>query len=202
MRILVLSTALVLSACGEMGGADTDAAGDLSAPAPTVSIDADIVFPASQETVDAMIVGEGLSAAYQDDGIVITGRTSERNSAGTTSGAAFVVDETQEAEVGGHTVTMKIVAKGPEGSQMLVAYSTNERGNSNWKQFELTPDFAEYSFDYDVKSVLRGRGDYLGVIPLNETVTIATAGLAIGEALPPEEPETEAPAPETEADAE
>lgn len=49
---------------------------------------------------------------------------------------------------------------------ILLNYSAGPAGDSGWKEFELTPDFSEYRFSFEVPKRFGPQGvDYLGIRP-------------------------------------
>ena len=193
MRSLMMVSAMTLglAACGQGGAEDSPAeTGSASAPMPNEAasdFSADVTVMADEATLDAMVVYPDLSATYVEGvGIVISGTTYERNSAGSTSGAAFVLGDEMERQISGHEIVVKVLAKGEADASMAVAYSTNEVGNSGWKSFDLTTEFAEYTFPYSVTSLVNGRNDYIAIIPVQGEVTVAAVGADIGEPLSPD----------------
>ncbi|MFN4225206.1 MAG: hypothetical protein ACK4HR_02735 [Hyphomonas sp.] len=52
-------------------------------------------------------------------------------------------------------------------TQMRVNYSAGRVGESGWKQFDLQPDFTDFSFEYDVPVAQGEQGvDYIAVRPV------------------------------------
>jgi hypothetical protein len=51
--------------------------------------------------------------------------------------------------------------------EMKVNYSTGRAGESGWHEFALQPDFADFSFEYDVPAAVGDQGvDYIAVRPV------------------------------------
>lgn len=202
MRNLLIASLLALSACGPAGFGGSDDNTDLEAPpAPAqdpaiAAFDAAYDFPVTQALVDGLVVPEGLSVAYNDDEtMTVSGTSAESSPGGTTGGAAITIGSETEAALSEKVITVKIVAKGEPGSVLSAAYSTNDVGNSGWRTFDMTDSFAEYTFEYSVPAVNRGRDDFLGLSPSQGSVTIAAIGIDAAEPEPVEEEPVEAETP-------
>lgn len=103
------------------------------------------------------------------DGIlamVVRSWVTDPASSGLTGGAfvALPIDVTER--FAGHSITVTVVARearAQPAETFAVAYSTAEVGNSNWRRFDIGPEYATYSFDYDIPDHLPVTPDYLGV---------------------------------------
>ena len=78
--------------------------------------------------------------------------------------ALVVLADETEAAASGKTVVVTVRARSvaPSG-RMGVAYFTNEVGNSGTREFDVTSDYADYAFDYDVPAMVEGRRDVLRI---------------------------------------
>ena len=64
------------------------------------------------------------------------------------------------------TVTARWTGQFP-ASQFLANYSVGSRGESGWIKFDLTPEFQDHSFEYEVPYSNRGLGmDFLAIKPV------------------------------------
>lgn len=75
-----------------------------------------------------------------------------------------------EVQFSGQTLRVTVRAR-PSADQgameMQVNYSAGRVGESGWKKFALQPDFADYSFDYEVPVASGEQGvDYIAVRPV------------------------------------
>lgn len=88
-------------------------------------------------------------------------------SQGITGGYSIRLPDAVEAEASGHHVTIKIVARAASvpQSRFALAYSTNEVGNSGWRWFDAAPDWAVYAMEWDVPTMRKGNGDFIGILP-------------------------------------
>lgn len=188
IRSLVLASTLALSlaACGPAGFGSSNDDDGVSAPDPAPEVDmlpadgfeADIVIVPTEDIVASLYGVNDLTATYdaEEETVTLSGTTEIGNSGGRTTGASFMVDEATVAELAGKTVTVRVLAKGAEGTSLNVAYSTASVGNSGWQTFELGDSFAEYSFDYSINPN-DANADFIGFIPEGGDVTIAAIGL-------------------------
>lgn len=94
------------------------------------------------------------------------------NSGGETSGASIEYTGPTLGSLDGQTVTVSFSARaaGGQANRVAVAYSTNAAGNSGWERFDLTSDFAEYSFDYTIPDIVDPASDFIGFWPAGDTV--------------------------------
>ena len=78
--------------------------------------------------------------------------------------ATVVLADETEAAASGKTVVVTVRARSvaPSG-RMGVAYFTNEVGNSGPREFDVTSDYADYAFEYDVPAMVEGRRDVLRI---------------------------------------
>jgi cytochrome c2 len=102
--------------------------------------------------------GEFLSMSQQDPGDSTAGKP----------GIARQLPAAFEQEASGKTVEVTVVARRSRGSgtqQFAAVYSTADTGNSGWILFDLSDHFENYTFQYAVPPMVRGNGDYIGLIP-------------------------------------
>ena len=96
------------------------------------------------------------------------------------------------------TVFARHAADAPNTS-FAVAYSTNEVGNSGWQKFTLRDQLSGYSFTFAVPAMVKGLGDYIGILPdpTGAKGSVEIAGIVAEVALPgkefPPPPELEPP---------
>ena len=83
------------------------------------------------------------------------------------------------------TVFARQAADAPSASFAL-AYSTSEVGNSGWQKFTLTDQLSGYSFTYAVPAMVKGLGDYVGILPdlAGAQGAVEIAGIVTEVALP------------------
>lgn len=100
-----------------------------------------------------------------------------------------------EQAASGQTVRVTVAARrAPDasGKSFAIAYSTNDVGKSGWQRFDLTDQFASYSFTYQVPVMKAGNDDYIGILPDDggavEVIGIGAEIFPTGTALPPARP--------------
>ena len=162
--ILAMVATMALAGCGGGGGSGEET------PAPPA---ADTMTSWSQVSATNINVPEGVFYTIVDVGgepaAEISNVPADASSAQRTGGVSVRLPDDIEQAAGGHQVRVTIRAAAlQEGSVIAVAYSTNDTGNSEWRQFPLTTTPAEYSFTYDVPPVQTGNGDYLGFRSYNQ----------------------------------
>jgi len=85
---------------------------------------------------------------------------------GTTNVHHLELTSEQEQALSEKTIRISVSAKQPEQNaarSFAIAYSTNDSGNSGWRNFRATPDWNDYSFTFTVPKLNEGKGDYLGI---------------------------------------
>ena len=50
-------------------------------------------------------------------------------------------------------------------AELSLAYSTNEVGNTGWRKFSVGQQYEAKSFEWDVPTMKKGLGDYVGILP-------------------------------------
>lgn len=100
-----------------------------------------------------------------DGGVIISGHAAEKQASGVTSGAFLRLPDEFEAAASGQTIRVTVSASSQEAITFAAAYSTNDVGNSGWRLVAASPDIEYTAFDYDVRAIDRGRGDFLGIDP-------------------------------------
>ncbi len=75
-----------------------------------------------------------------------------------------------ETQFSGMTVRVTVRARPADdrgAMQIAMNYSAGRVGESGWKIFDLSPEFSDFSFDYDVPHVEGDQGvDYFGIRPV------------------------------------
>jgi len=134
--------------------------GEKAAPLPLYS---------SNIVTDSIAVPEGLLLSSDSEGaVLLSGFSVNPFSYGETSGISFPVTPEFERLVSGGSVEVSVTAKvyGGAGPQNFsVAYSTNDNGNSGWQGFIASSEPEEFSFVYNVSSMVNGGGDFVGILP-------------------------------------
>lgn len=84
-----------------------------------------------------------------------------------TGGYSILLPDAIEAAASGRRIIVRIGARAADGarSRFAVAYSTAEVGNSGWRWFEATADWAVFTMEWNVPVMRDGGGDYLGLLP-------------------------------------
>ena len=185
--LIVISLTGGLSACG--AGTDSTSA-KVQIPTPSskdnnsVKTSNDIIIDLSKTIFsDGIKIASGhpnTSYTHTTDGVLISGKpTRPRTSGGKTQGFYIELDKKLEAKLSGKAVTISLRAKSADAGGMRIAYSTNEVGNSGWIESELSSAFNTYSFEYAVPKMKTGRGDYLGILPLSNSIEVANVTISL-----------------------
>jgi len=147
---------------------------------------------------DSISVPEGVSYIVADiDGASaaqIAGVPEDATSTWRRGGVGVRMPDEFESQASGSLIRVTVRASAPEaGAQLGIAYSTADVGNSGWRQFELTTQPADYTFEYDVPVMNGGNGDFVGVRSYGGGVVLVH-GYRV-ERLGPSEATPAAPAP-------
>ncbi|MEO1641981.1 MAG: hypothetical protein AAFR74_01500 [Pseudomonadota bacterium] len=78
-----------------------------------------------------------------------------------------------EAVFSGQTIRLFIEARTVSGADLEVNYDTGQQGQSGWQRFDLSEEFQEFRFDYNVP--IRADGaesgfDYVGLRPVGDAL--------------------------------
>ena len=97
-------------------------------------------------------------------------------------GLRFVGERDWENYASNNLVKVTLVAKSAtaEPIRFRIAYVTNDRGFSGWKEFVAGHEFTEFSFEYRVPKLKHGNKDFINVVP---DVTAKGQGVFIREAF-------------------
>lgn len=98
----------------------------------------------------------------------LSGGRPDAYSAGKTQGYSICLPEAFEQAASGRMVRISLCVRSASGlnaAEFRAAYSTNEVGNSGWHRFEAGRRWQTFSFDYDVKPLQNGNGDFIGILP-------------------------------------
>jgi len=150
--------------------------GELQNP-PQRTVSATVSLPQAQQFV--LVPGaslaprigrdSGLAATVRPNrtGVEISGPAGElRSSGGSFANAvSFALGDEVENAVSGQLIEVTVDAS---GGGFAVSYSTNDVGNSGWKQFNPARG-GENSFTYRVPEIAAGRNEYLGFRPTSDS---------------------------------
>lgn len=106
-------------------------------------------------------------------------------------GTFIAFDESVEFAYQGRRIRVTVTARSAgqfPASQFQANYSVGSRGESGWNTFDLTNEFKDYSFEYEVPYANRGLGlDYLAVRPVvpEKERTVEISKLHIKSLTPP-----------------
>lgn len=173
--------ALVLAGCGNGTDAGHSASeaepGSASAETGSYEDAAPALMGLWHAEAEAYDTENSASGVVVSDGYAtLSGAFDRQVSGGTTSGLVFALPEDIEAAVSGQTVTIAVVTR---GGPFRLAYSTNDVGNSGWLQGDASEDWAITEFTYDVPAMSNGRGDFIGILPVdgNEQVFVSAVSV-------------------------
>jgi hypothetical protein len=124
-------------------------------------------FLLTSTSIGSMSPAEGTTTSAAGDFIVISGGPGIETapSYGRTAGAIITLPEGIEQAASGRRVIVTVSARSETSNRIALSYSTNEVGNSGWQVFDISSEFAEYSFEYNVAPMNAGNRDYLGILP-------------------------------------
>jgi hypothetical protein len=154
---IVLSLLLAISGCSDP-------------PQEPLDLRATPALPSYESTLsepDQLLLTEGspITVTAGESGLVLSGNVANASSQFQTEGAALALGQTNEQAFANRTVRVTIRARGIGATGFRVAYSTNDNGNSGWRDLPLSEDFADLTFDYQVPAINRGADDFLGILP-------------------------------------
>lgn len=121
----------------------------------------------------------GYELVETDAGVTLSGYVENAGAGGQTGGAFIRVSDAFEDAASGNRIRIEITATGPEGGNIAVAYSTAEVGNSGWQTLPVGPEPTVTSFEYDVRPMVNGNGDFLGIQPDPENTGASITVLSI-----------------------
>jgi hypothetical protein len=161
--------------------------------APQINQDLGSVFqidldgsPRSNVVVPPGMLAESTKAI--DDKMVLSlsgGNPATAQPGGITGGYSVRVPDSIEAAASGNRVRVSVRARAANGigtAEFSLAYSTCEVGNSGWRKFTAGDQFAAVEFKWDVPTMIRGNGDYVGILPaLDQGIEIE---MLVVEAMP------------------
>lgn len=100
-------------------------------------------------------------------------REINRDIAGGKTGVAHLILEGEhERQLSDKQVRIRLTGFAEAETELGLQYSTNEVGNSGWIFRNLPAGDFVAEFDYSVLRAVNGRGDFIGVIPMDAAVTI------------------------------
>ncbi len=105
-----------------------------------------------------------VSSGGPNGGVVLSGFVPDAASSGR-PGIFAIVPEAVEEAASGSRVEIAATLFSATPTQALIAYSTNEVGNSGWQSISATPQGARSAFVYNVSELNAGRGDFVGILP-------------------------------------
>lgn len=146
--------------------------------AESIRLDGDLVVDLSA-TPERLVTNSTIKVSPIVDGVRVSGTKAEASSGSRTGGAYIEIGSVLESAFANNTIRVSVLARSPEEGGMKVAYSTADKGNSGWQSFSLTQDFATYEFDYRVPSVIAGRNDYIGILPLSSSVEVSFVAVSV-----------------------
>lgn len=98
----------------------------------------------------------------------ILGAHMSRDIAPSSAGVFGTLGPVYEANFGGARIAITVRAKKGEAApslKMELGYFTSGVGDSEWQIFELTDEYADYSFEFSPEKPARKGSDYIGIWP-------------------------------------
>lgn len=109
-----------------------------------------------------------LPIRYDNDGcaiLILKDGNFNAPSSGRTAGFSIQVTDAFERAASGHKIRIRAVVRSSSTeTQLALAYSTNEVGNSGWQRFVAGPQWQVIEFNYAVPQMKNGLGDFIGVM--------------------------------------
>jgi hypothetical protein len=163
--LIALSASLVLASCG---------GGDEATPIQEPVLETPQFINWGSLTDEQVIVAEGVNYTVSDGAARILGVPQNAGAGGSTGGVGVRLPDDFERDASGNQVRITVRASSADPGALLgVAYSTADVGNSGWQAFNLTPEPADFTFDYIVPAMQVGNGDFLGFRSYgDDTVTV------------------------------
>jgi hypothetical protein len=106
---------------------------------------------------------------------------------GLTEGYSIRVPDAFELAASGKRVRICVVARGEPSAlptRLAIAYSTNEAGNSGWQWSIVGTEWALLTIEYDVPEMIKGWGDFIGLLPDKPGSTPAEIAMVSAEIVP------------------
>lgn len=145
-------------------------------------LNAQFIFDVRNGVVPRLQANSPLSVEAQESGsVIISGSAPTATAIGRTQGAFFTIEPENEEQLSGKRIAIKFLARSmdAETPSAKIAYSTAEVGNSGWREFGLTNEYAEYSFEYSVPLMKEGKRDFIGIVPVSGSVELLAVGIDI-----------------------
>jgi hypothetical protein len=178
-KVIALGALMSLAGCdqvGALGSSGTEPAGAVEA-APVAP---DVV--AETKAKGMLVYGGGsvgvtVPAALeysigQQGWLFVSGTLEQPNSNGKTNGVSFELPAGLEEQLSGKLINIHVVATSDTEGEAFLAYSTNEVGNSGWMSLPVKTTDSVASFQYSVRELREGRGDFIGIDPNGHSLTI------------------------------
>ncbi|WP_417486196.1 hypothetical protein [Maricaulis sp.] len=179
-RLLALIAATGLAACSDGQPAETTTVTEpVETPATAAEVFAErfdlasadhVVLFTDRETRDAMSLPDEFTFEYLDDGdvgrVAVRGFRESPAPHGRTQGISLRLPEQIEQSVSGHPIEVTVIARSAApGTIYRVAYSTNDVGNSGWRELSAGADWSAETFRFNVRPIEAGGDDFIGVLP-------------------------------------
>jgi len=111
-------------------------------------------------TSEIQIDGDGRSFLRLSEG------SATATAGGKTGGYSIRVPDEFETAASGARIKIGVVARSAgEPAKFAIAYSTNEVGNSGWRWFDVTAEWAAFEMEYAVPVMKQGLGDFISLLP-------------------------------------
>ncbi|WP_323761781.1 hypothetical protein [Maricaulis sp.] len=196
-RMLALIAATGLAACSDSQPAETPPANEPAVTLPTAaeafaerfdlaSADHVLLFD-DRETRDAMSLPDEFTFEFLEDDdvgrVAVRGYRESPAPHGRTQGISLRLADTVEQMVSGHPIEITVIARGANpGTEYRAAYSTNDVGNSGWRDLAAGPDWEATTFRFNVQPIEAGGGDFIGILPpTSGDVEIAAIAIRIAD---------------------
>ncbi len=158
-KFVIVAFAIVLAGCNQQ----QQPAGE----APTNPLNISTLVGWTDVATEDINVPQGVTFAPSDVGgarvMEIAGVRPDAISAQRTGGVSVKMPAAFEDAASTNQILVTVRAYADQdNTQMGLAYSTNDQGNSGWYEFALTRQPADYHFVYNVPAKRAGAGDFLG----------------------------------------
>lgn len=123
--------------------------------------------------VSAELTDQGWRLERQGEAVQTTG--------GRTGVAHVAITGSAERSFSGNKVLVEVSGNTSRRTELRLQYSTNEVGNSGWHLYDIEPGDFVVNFEYRVPEIRNGRGDYLGIDPVDAPILITGVRISLAD---------------------
>ncbi len=132
--------------------------------------------------MSTLTASDAVTVTPSDNGYIISGGSETLPTQGRTGGSYLPLGSKIETNLSGKSVKVTILASAENGpTSLFAAYSTNDVGQSRWRERTVGKDSSEVTFEYDIAMMDEGRSDYVGFYAPNEPVELLAVSVEVVE---------------------